>query len=574
MEQTLSPDPADDQTHGPGKPRVEMGADTPPGMKVNLMPHQRLGLEWLMQHEDVYGGSILADDVGLGKTIQSLALILARPAPEEAKNKTTLLVVPLCLLGQWKKRLTRRSSQANSMSRSITATKRRKAKQDWRHEKSYDVVLTTYDMLQYELRSKNGTEGTKGRARELNLLAPDTHFHRVVLDEAQLIKGLGSGRSQAVMELRTDFRLCLTGTPIMNSVDELYPLLRFLRIEPYRDQSVFDRKIGTPLGRLLATRKDDAPQERRGGKSLRRRPRIRRSSSSSSISSSNSKISTEVALDTVHKLLEKIMLRRMKGDKINGQVIVDVPKRIDIYCPVKFSEGERDLYDRLEAAEGENSNHLTKQLSLHPDLVPAELLAGPRAASYLAGHTSLPPRIGGSLSSAKVDAAITLLQSIWLEDKSAKIIIFSSFASFLARFQALIRQSRFIRANKDFRLGRYDGKMTTKERSDALEDFEHRNTVLLMSTKAGGMGLNIHWATHLIFMEPEYNPYTEDQAIGRAHRVGQTKPVTVYRLFIETIEGSSMEEKIRGKQRRKRELVRLVLGNNEPVSDSERGSGV
>jgi SNF2 family DNA or RNA helicase len=116
--------------------------------------------------------------------------------------------------------------------------------------------------------------------------------------------------------------------------------------------------------------------------------------------------------------------------------------------------------------------------------------------------------------------------------------------------------------------------MTTKERSDALEDFEHRNTVLLMSTKAGGMGLNIHWATHLIFMEPEYNPYTEDQAIGRAHRVGQTKPVTVYHLFIETIEGSSMEEKIQEKQRRKRELVRLVLGNDEAVSYSDRGSEV
>ncbi|KAK7991607.1 hypothetical protein PG988_000401 [Apiospora saccharicola] len=567
MEQPLSPDPADDQTHGSGKPRAEMGADTPPGMKVNIMPHQRLGLEWLMQHEDDYGGSISADDVGLGKTIQTLALILARPTPEEAKNKTTLLVVPLCLLEQWKKEIDEKIKPGELNVKIYHSDQARKPKQDWRHEKSYDVVLTTYDMLQYELRLKNGIEVKKGRARELNLLAPDTHFHRVVLDEAQLIKGLDSGRSQAVMELRTDFCLCLTSTPIMNSVDELYPLLRFLRIEPYKDQLVFNQKIGTPLGRLLATGKDDAPQE----KSLSRRQHI----SNRIGSSSNSRISTEAALDTVHTLLEEIMLRRMKGDKINGQVIIDVPKRIDMHCSVKFSEGERDLYDRLEAAEGENSNHLTKeQLSLHPDLIPTELLAGPRAASYLDGHTGLPPRIGASLSSAKVDAAIKLLQSIWLEDKSAKIIIFSGFAAFLDKFQALIRRGGFIRANKDFRLGRYDGKMTTKERSDALEDFEHRNAVLLMSTKAGGMGLNIHWATHLIFMEPEYNPYTEDQAIGRAHRVGQTKTVTVYRLFMETAEGSSMEEKIREKQRRKRELARLVLGDKEAISDSDRVSGV
>ncbi|KAK8054079.1 SWI/SNF family DNA-dependent ATPase-like protein [Apiospora saccharicola] len=527
MEQPLSPDPADDQTHGSGKPRAEMGADTPPGMKVNLMPHQRLGLEWLMQHEDDYGGSILADDVGLGKTIQTLALILARSAPEEANNKTTLLVVPLCLLEQWKKEIDEKIKPGELNVKIYHSDQARKPEQDWRHEKS----------------------GKKERARELNLLVPDTHFHRVVLDEAQLIEGLDSGRSQAVMELRTDFCLCLTSTPIMNSVDELYPLLRFLRIEPYKDQLVFNQKIGTPLGRLLATGKDDAPQE----KSLSRRQHI----SNRIGSSSNSRISTEAALDTVHTLLEEIMLRRMKGDKINGQVIIDVPKRIDMHCPVKFSEGERDLYDRLEAAEGENSNHLTKE-----------------AASYLDGHTGLPPRIGASLSSAKVDAAIKLLQSIWLEDKSAKIIIFSGFAAFLDKFQALIRRGGFIRANKDFRLGRYDGKMTTKERSDALEDFEHRNAVLLMSTKAGGMGLNIHWATHLIFMEPEYNPYTEDQAIGRAHRVGQTKTVTVYRLFMETAEGSSMEEKIREKQRRKRELARLVLGDKEAISDSDRVSGV
>lgn len=173
-------------------------------------------------------------------------------------------------------------------------------------------------MLAYELLNRNGLETTTNSRHARNLCwhrIPT--FHRVVLDEAQPIKGLDTNRSQAVMELRAEFRLCLTGMSIMNSIDELYPLLRFLRTEPYKDQAVFDRRIGTPLGELLDAEKDDTLQERRHGTSCRRRQGIRRSTSCSSISSSigigSSKPSTEAALDTVPTLLEKIMLRRMKG---------------------------------------------------------------------------------------------------------------------------------------------------------------------------------------------------------------------------------------------------------------------
>ncbi|KAK7931318.1 hypothetical protein PG985_002030 [Apiospora marii] len=553
-----SPDPADDQTHGSRRPRSEPGADTPPGMSVKLMPHQRLGLEWLMKREDAYSGSILADDVGLGKTIQTLALILARPAAAKTKNKTTLLVVPLCLLDQWEKELKDKVKPGELRAKIYHSGEARKAVQDWRRE-PYDVVITTYDMLKYELLNKSRPAAAGSRARNLNLLAPDTHFHRVVLDEAQLIKGLDTKRSRAVMELRTDFRLCLTGTPIMNTVDELYPLLRFLRIERYENQSIFDREIGVPLGRLLDTEGKSAPQVRRYGTS-----RIRRSINTS----------TKAALDTVRELLKRIMLRRMKGDKINGQVIVDLPMRIDVYMPVKFSAAERDLYNRLENARGGKTNNFTKrvrlrQMCLHPELVPAELLTGPLAEAYLEGQTESPRQIGGSLSSAKVDAALELLQSIWLKDKTAKIIVFSGFTAFLSKFKALIEETKFSKTNRDFRLGQYNGKMKT-QRDDALKDFKRRDAVLLMSTQAGGMGLNIQWATHLIFMEPEYNPYMEDQAIGRAHRVGQTRTVTVYRLFVEsTVEESTVEDKIREKQQNKRDLVRLVLGGKEALSDND-----
>lgn len=146
------------------------------------------------------------------------------------------------------------------------------------------------------------------------------------------------------------------------------------------------------------------------------------------------------------------MLRRVKGDKTHGQVIVDLPKRIDIYRPVKFSDAERDLYARLENSKGDNMNNLTKKVQLglmflHPDLFPAELLIGPRAAAYLEGQTNPPRRTMTSLSSAYVDATLELLQSIQLTDKSAKIVVFSGFIASLKKPKTLIEETKFRKPN-------------------------------------------------------------------------------------------------------------------------------
>ncbi|KAK8084286.1 SNF2 family N-terminal domain-containing protein [Apiospora hydei] len=470
--------------------------------------------------EPAYGGSILADDLGLGKTIQALALILSRPAAKRAKSKTTLIVVPLSLLKQWEDEFERKV-EPDILDIVTYHGPKQKKNMRWAELKSHDVVLTTYDMLSGELRKKRSTENS----RDLNLLSPDSHFHRVILDEAQLIKDPGTDRSRAVTELEADFRLCLTGTPIMNSIDELFALIQFLRIEPYNDQDVFDEEIGAPLREELTH-------------------------------------NAKSALAKVHELLDQIMLRRTKTDRVLGQPIVDLPERIEVDWPVTFSKEERDMYDTLDGNEDKSiwpkkgaalvKTMRLRQLCLHPDLLPDAL----QDRDLEPGKTS-----------SKVDSALKLLDSIWQADERAKVIVFSGFTTFLDKFRDLLIAGGFTKMIGT-NIQRYDGKTNVKARDDALKYFRERAKLLLMSTKAGSMGLNIAWATHVLLMEPEYNPYVEEQAIGRAHRVGQERVLTVYRLFVQ----GTMEEEIRKMQNDKKEHVRLVLGDEEVPSDEETSS--
>ncbi|KAK8044538.1 hypothetical protein PG993_004562 [Apiospora rasikravindrae] len=522
-----SPDSAAGQADDSKRSRLELGAETPLEMSCELMAHQRLGLEWLIQREKAYGGSILADDVGLGKTIQALALILSRPPAKGAQNKTTLI--------QWEDEFETKL-EPDMLNILVYHGAQKKKDMGWEEIKSYDAVLTTYDMLSDELKKSS---------RNLTLLSPDAHFHRVILDEAQLIKEPGTDRSEAATELQADFRLCLTGTPIMNNIDELYALLQFLRIKPYDDEEVFAEEIGGPLREGLLAKKDGASPKRQEKKELERRSR-----------------KAESALAKVHELLEKIMLRRTKADRILGQPIVDLPERIEVDWPVTFSEEEREFYDMLEENEGKSiwgkkaapllKTTRLRQLCLHPDLLPSELQD---------------PSLGPVQHSSKVDSAMKLLGSIWHEDKRAKVIVFSGFTKFLSKLGDLLIASDLVRT-AGIRLQRYHGTMSAPDRDAALRQFRARDNLLLMSTKAGSTGLNIACATHVLLMEPDYNPYVEEQAIGRAHRVGQERAVTVYHLFVE----DSIEERIRYTQRDKKEHVRLVLGDKGAPSDNEEVS--
>ncbi|KUJ23086.1 uncharacterized protein LY89DRAFT_679900 [Mollisia scopiformis] len=228
------------------------------GVKVKLLPHQIEGLEWMRGRELGTGkkgarvpkGGILADDMGLGKTLQSVSLILTNPKPTDealiAKRKlpsgvekTTLVVAPLALIRQWELEIKDKVLSSHSLRVCVHhGPSRTKRFQDL---KKYDVVVTTYQILVSEWgNSSTDDDGLKVGCFGL-------HWYRVILDEAHTIKNRNAKASLACCALRTQYRWCLTGTPMQNNLDELQSLIKFLRISPYNDLKEWKDAIDRPM---------------------------------------------------------------------------------------------------------------------------------------------------------------------------------------------------------------------------------------------------------------------------------------------------------------------------------------
>jgi hypothetical protein len=227
---------------------------TPRAMSSTLMEHQKLGLTWLMKMEEGSAkGGILADEMGLGKTVQALALILARPSNDPA-CKTTLIIAPVALMKQWEKELQRHVKKSHQLKVFIYHGHGKNA--DFAKLRKYDVVLTTFGTLGSEMKQMETRREAELVQREqhqptfvrkgkdkLALIGAECMWYRVIIDEAQCIKNKSTQVSKASNEIMARHRLCMSGTPMMNSVDELYPLIRFLRIKPYNDSGRFQYDI-------------------------------------------------------------------------------------------------------------------------------------------------------------------------------------------------------------------------------------------------------------------------------------------------------------------------------------------
>jgi hypothetical protein len=232
----------------------EQRQQTPRAMSSKLMEHQKLGLTWLMKMEEGSAkGGILADEMGLGKTVQALALILARPSNDPA-CKTTLIIAPVALMKQWEKELQRHVKISHQLKVFIYHGHGKNA--DFAKLRKYDVVLTTFGTLGSEMKQMERRREAELIQREqrdpafvrkgkdkLALIGAECMWYRVIIDEAQMIKNKSTLVSKASNEIMAHYRLCMSGTPMMNSVDELYPLIRFLRIKPYNDSARFQYDI-------------------------------------------------------------------------------------------------------------------------------------------------------------------------------------------------------------------------------------------------------------------------------------------------------------------------------------------
>jgi SNF2 family DNA or RNA helicase len=308
------------------RPDVEIPPEnregTPEAMKYPLMEHQKLGLTWLKNMETgTNKGGILADDMGLGKTIQALALLVSRPS-EDPKRKTTLIVAPVALLRQWEKEIKVKLKSAHTLSTLIYHSGTKKKGSNFDHLREYDVVLTTYGTLGAEYKRmeqwRADTEDHPNSNRTqpvFPLLGDKSKWYRVILDEAQCIKNPLAQSAKAACHLHSLTRFCLTGTPMMNGVHELYSLIRFLRIKPYNEQKRFNEAFGKPL-------KPSATQSANG---------------------------VAKALKMLQALLKAILLRRTKKSEIDGRPILNLLERTNIVEHAVFNEDESNFYAALES---------------------------------------------------------------------------------------------------------------------------------------------------------------------------------------------------------------------------------
>lgn len=602
-----------------------------PPVYVNLFTGQAT-TQFPSMTETVRGG-ILADAMGLGKTVMTIALILSNPRGEFSnciKGDTrylgdratrgytstssvrggTLVVCPMSLLGQWKDELEAHSAQgALSVFVHYAGDKTSSLMLMAQH----DVVLTTYGVLSAACKT------------ECNSIFHRMDWYRIVLDEAHTIKSPKTKSAQAAYRLKSECRWCLTGTPLQNNLEDLYSLLCFLHVEPWCNAKWWQRLIQKPY-----ENGDD-----RG-------------------------------LKLVRAILRPLMLRRTKEtkDKIGNPILVLPPARIEV-VECEQTDHERDFYEALFrrskvqfdkfVAQGSVLNNYANILELllrlrqccdHPFLVISradpkkyadlnqlaqQFLEGVQQSS--SGRQNVVPslayvegvveeiRQGATMEcpiclesasddpvltpcahrmcgeclvsswrtpdggpcplcrrhisksdlivlpaqsrfqvdaknnwkdSCKVKTLVTMLES--LQRKQEKSIVFSQFTSFFDLLEIRFTQ-------KGIKFLRFDGKLSQKHKEKVLKEFSESQDklVLMMSLKAGGVGLNLTAASNVFMMDPWWNPAVEEQAIMRIHRIGQKREVRVRRFIVK----GTVEERMQQVQMRKQRMVSGALTDEE-----------
>lgn len=327
----------------------------------------------------------------------------------------------------------------------------------------------------------------------------ELHWTSVVLDEAQAIKNAQTKRSQSVMALQADFRMVATGTPLENHLGELWNLFRFINSGLLGRQEGFAARFATPI--------------EQGDVAARR---------------------------ALKALIQPFILRRLKS-----QVLAELPARTEITYKVPLSNEEAHQYEALRQQAVETLSRLAP-----PAGKSLQVLAEITRLRRFCCHPSL-VLPGSTLQSSKLQAFAEIVSEL-LENRH-KALVFSQFVDHLNIVRAWLDQ-------QGIAYQYLDGATPVKERQNRVNAFQSgMGDIFLISLKAGGSGLNLTEADYVIHLDPWWNPAVEDQASDRAHRMGQQRPVTIYRLVTE----NSIEEQIVSLHGRKRDLADSLLDGGE-----------
>ena len=333
-------------------------------------------------------------------------------------------------------------------------------------------------------------------------------WHTIVADEAQALKNPLAKRTKAAFALKGDFKMITTGTPIENDLTELWSLFRFINPGLLGNIKRFGERFSLPIENA----KEDKLAARKASQGLR-------------------------------ALIQPFILRRMKN-----QVLTELPSRTEINIQVEMSPKEKAFYEALRLNAIDNISQSGQQANAGEQRI--KMLAELVKLRQACCHPKL-VMAESDIPSAKLAALNELLEELKLNNHKA--LIFSQFVGHLQ----LIKQH--IEA-KGFNYQYLDGSTPQKERQKRVNAFQSgEGDIFLISLKAGGSGLNLTAADYVIHMDPWWNPAVEEQASDRAHRMGQKRPVTIYRLITQ----NTIEEKIVALHQHKRDLADKLLSGNE-----------
>lgn len=454
------------------KPQFE---ETPEGFVGELRDYQARGLAWLRGMTDLGLGGVLADAMGLGKTVQLIALLVTRPGP-------FLVVCPTSVVGNWEREIKRFAPD-------LPVNRHHGPERALDPETLEGVVVTSYGTLR----------------RDAELLT-SINWDVVTLDEAQQIKNPTTTAAKVVRDLTATTTLALTGTPMENRLAELWAVIDATNRGMLGTKTAFTRRFVKPV---------------EGHHDLRAAARLR-------------------------NLVAPFIMRRTKDDP---EVARDLPDKIERTVDCTLTSEQAELYQKvtneaiaeLAMADGMQRRGrilamLTalKQVTNHP-------------AQYLGEDGPLLGRSGKLQAAQEIIAAAT--------DAGEQLLVFTQFVTMGKLLSQQLSQ------DLDMPVPFLHGTLSLAQRDAMVEQFQSGGGagVLIVSTRAGGTGLNLTAATHVIHYDRWWNPAVEDQATDRAHRIGQTRTVEVHKL----VTSGTLEERIAEMLERKRALADAVVAPGE-----------
>lgn len=482
----------------------------PPNLKTTLRPYQYTGFKWLKQLESLNFSGCLADDMGLGKTIQAIAVLLEshnrgnvntfsnpefapyaqldmynRSSSEPGKFvQASLIVVPLTLIFNWQQEIARfapslmvytHSGLYRSQSASVFHL--------------HDIVLTTYGMVRNDIE-----------------MFKKYNFNYVILDESQNIRNPQSKAYRAVRSLHSSYRATLTGTPIENSLVDLWAQLNFLNPGMLGGLKQFRKNFVLPI----------------------------------------EKQNNEVVREKLKKILAPFMLRRTKDE-----VAPELPSLTEVIHYTEMTDEQQSFYETIKSSVRNSilfsiTNNDRGKLNIL-------ILKGLMQLRLASIHPKLLDQSYSFMSGKHLELREMISQIL---QENHKVLIFSQF----------VRHLKLVSEFPEFEgqnLLMFTGMTPDYERQEVINKFQNneQNKVLLMTLKAGGVGLNLTAADYILMIDPWWNPAAESQAIARAHRIGQDKKVFAYRFITK----DSIEEKILVLQQKKRLLANDFIQNSNPI---------